>query len=226
MGRQPCFEKSGLNRGPWTIEEDHKLMTFILSNGIQCWRTVPKLAGLHRCGKSCRLRWINSLRPDLKRGALTEAEEEMIIQLHSRLGNRWSKIAAHFPGRTDNEIKNHWNTRIKKKLQVLGSNHTSHTPLQQYEDCKVKKGGGTMKPESATEQGEIELELQGTQIDERFNYGFHEGRNMGPLEIQKADHTTTSFSEEMDKRPPEDFLQQWIDSPLPWEFFSNLKEDT
>ncbi|KAK3013136.1 hypothetical protein RJ639_008559 [Escallonia herrerae] len=235
MGRQPCCEKSGLNRGPWTIEEDHKLMTFILSNGIQCWRTVPKLAGLHRCGKSCRLRWINYLRPDLKRGALTEAEEEMIIQLHSRLGNRWSKIAAHFPGRTDNEIKNHWNTRIKKKLQVLSSNHTSHTPLQQYEDCEVKKEGGTMKPESATEQGEIKLELQGTlvfrdpkipQFDGRFNYGLHEGSNMGPVEIQKADHTTTLFSEEISKPLPEDFLQQWIDSPLPWDFFSDLKEDT
>lgn len=86
MGRQPCCEKSGLKRGPWTIEEDHKLMNFILNNGIQCWRVVPKLAGLLRCGKSCRLRWINYLRPDLKRGALTEAEEYMIIQLHSHLG--------------------------------------------------------------------------------------------------------------------------------------------
>lgn len=114
MGRQPCCEKVGLKRGPWTIEEDNKLMNFILNNGIQCWRLVPKLAGrvnelnrvytyyisllrdvimndnvgLMRCGKSCRLRWINYLRPDLKKGAVTEAEEDMIIQLHSRLGNR------------------------------------------------------------------------------------------------------------------------------------------
>ncbi|CAM8964905.1 unnamed protein product [Rhodiola kirilowii] len=79
MGRKPCCDKVGLKRGPWTIEEDHKLMNFIITNGIHCWRTVPKLAGLLRCGKSCRLRWINYLRPDLKRGGFTEAEEDQII---------------------------------------------------------------------------------------------------------------------------------------------------
>ncbi|XP_044465614.1 myb-related protein 315-like [Mangifera indica] len=134
MGRQPCCDKIGLKRGPWTIDEDHKLMNFILNNGIHCWRTVPKLAGLLRCGKSCRLRWINYLRPDLKRGAFTEAEEDQIIQLHSRLGNRWSKIASHFPGRTDNEIKNHWNTRIKKRLKLLGVDPVTHKPIDKTEE--------------------------------------------------------------------------------------------
>uniref|UniRef100_A0A7N0T7Z3 Uncharacterized protein n=1 Tax=Kalanchoe fedtschenkoi TaxID=63787 RepID=A0A7N0T7Z3_KALFE len=126
MGRKPCCDKVGLKRGPWTIDEDHKLMSFILGNGIHCWRTVPKLAGLLRCGKSCRLRWINYLRPDLKRGGFTEAEEDQIIELHAALGNRWSKIASHFDGRTDNEIKNHWNTRIKKRLKEMGVDLASH----------------------------------------------------------------------------------------------------
>ncbi|KAF3500262.1 hypothetical protein F2Q69_00044875 [Brassica cretica] len=129
MGRKPCCEKIGLKRGPWTIEEDHRLMNFILNNGIHCWRVVPKLAGLLRCGKSCRLRWINYLRPDLKRGGFTDAEEDRIMELHSQLGNRWSKIASHFPGRTDNEIKNHWNTKIKKKMIHLGLNQAAHEPI-------------------------------------------------------------------------------------------------
>ncbi|KAJ1416037.1 SANT/Myb domain [Sesbania bispinosa] len=129
MGRQPCCDKLGVKKGPWTAEEDKKLINFILTNGHCCWRAVPKLAGLRRCGKSCRLRWTNYLRPDLKRGLLTEAEEQLVIDLHARLGNRWSKIAARLPGRTDNEIKNHWNTHIKKKLLKMGIDPVTHEPL-------------------------------------------------------------------------------------------------
>ncbi|OVA11212.1 SANT/Myb domain [Macleaya cordata] len=121
--------KARLKKGPWTAEEDKKLINFILTNGQCCWRAVPKLAGLLRCGKSCRLRWTNYLRPDLKRGLLSESEEQMVIDLHARLGNRWSKIAAHLPGRTDNEIKNHWNTHIKKKLRKMGIDPLTHQPL-------------------------------------------------------------------------------------------------
>ncbi|KAB5560887.1 hypothetical protein DKX38_005844 [Salix brachista] len=133
MGRQPCCDKVGLKKGPWTSDEDKKLINFILSNGQCCWRSVPKLAGLLRCGKSCRLRWTNYLRPDLKRGLLSEYEEKMVIDLHAQLGNRWSKIASHLPGRTDNEIKNHWNTHIKKKLRKMGIDPLTHRPLPTIE---------------------------------------------------------------------------------------------
>jgi len=129
MGRQPCCDKQGVKRGPWTAEEDKKLISFILTHGRCCWRAVPKLAGLLRCGKSCRLRWTNYLRPDLKRGLLSTAEEQLVIDLHAKLGNRWSKIAAKLPGRTDNEIKNHWNTHIKKKLIKMGIDPATHQPL-------------------------------------------------------------------------------------------------
>ncbi|WOG81647.1 hypothetical protein DCAR_0100798 [Daucus carota subsp. sativus] len=133
MGRQPCCDKLGVKKGPWTADEDKKLISFILTNGQCCWRAVPKLAGLRRCGKSCRLRWTNYLRPDLKRGLLTDAEEQLVIDLHARLGNRWSKIAGRLPGRTDNEIKNHWNTHIKKKLIKMGIDPVTHEPLQKEE---------------------------------------------------------------------------------------------
>ncbi|KAL7094372.1 hypothetical protein ACP275_11G099700 [Erythranthe tilingii] len=129
MGRQPCCDKVGLKKGPWTGDEDKKLINFILNNGQCCWRSLPKLAGLLRCGKSCRLRWTNYLRPDVKRGLLSQYEEQMVIDLHAKLGNRWSKIASHLPGRTDNEIKNHWNTHIKKKLKKLGIDPLTHKPL-------------------------------------------------------------------------------------------------
>ncbi|CAA7060093.1 unnamed protein product [Microthlaspi erraticum] len=131
MGRQPCCDKLEVKKGPWTAEEDKKLINFILTNGHCCWRALPKLAGLRRCGKSCRLRWTNYLRPDLKRGLLSHDEELLVIDLHAHLGNKWSKIASRLPGRTDNEIKNHWNTHIKKKLIKMGIDPKTHQPLNQ-----------------------------------------------------------------------------------------------
>ncbi|KAG6737867.1 hypothetical protein POTOM_059398 [Populus tomentosa] len=87
MGRSPCCEKAHTNKGAWTKEEDERLIDYIRVHGEGCWRSLPKAAGLLRCGKSCRLRWINYLRPDLKRGNFTEEEDEIIIKLHSLLGN-------------------------------------------------------------------------------------------------------------------------------------------
>ncbi|XP_019193324.1 PREDICTED: transcription factor MYB34-like [Ipomoea nil] len=127
MGRAPV-DKSGLKKGPWTPEEDQKLIHYIQAHGPGNWGALPKNAGLQRCGKSCRLRWSNYLRPDIKRGRFSFDEEETIIQLHSVLGNKWSAIAARLPGRTDNEIKNYWNTHIRKRLLRMGIDPVTHTP--------------------------------------------------------------------------------------------------
>ncbi|KAF3567195.1 hypothetical protein DY000_02014032 [Brassica cretica] len=129
MGRSPCLDKKiELKKGPWTPEEDQKLIDYINKHGYGNWRTLPKNAGLERCGKSCRLRWTNYLRPDIKRGRFSFEEEEIIIQLHSIMGNKWSAIAARLPGRTDNEIKNYWNTHIRKRLLKLGIDPVTHSP--------------------------------------------------------------------------------------------------
>ncbi|KAE8670353.1 MYB108 protein [Hibiscus syriacus] len=108
-----------LRRGPWTVEEDLKLVNYILTHGEGRWNPLAHDAGLKRTGKSCRLRWLNYLRPDLRRGNITLEEQLMILELHSRWGNRWSKIAQHLPGRTDNEIKNYWRTRVQKHAKQL-----------------------------------------------------------------------------------------------------------
>ncbi|KAK8671252.1 hypothetical protein V6N13_037852 [Hibiscus sabdariffa] len=108
-----------LRRGPWTVEEDFKLIDFIATHGEGRWNSLARCAGLKRTGKSCRLRWLNYLRPDVRRGNITLQEQLLILQLHSRWGNRWSKIAQHLPGRTDNEIKNYWRTRVQKHAKRL-----------------------------------------------------------------------------------------------------------
>ncbi|XP_062224809.1 transcription factor MYB80 [Phragmites australis] len=126
MGRIPCCEKDNVKRGQWTPEEDNKLLSYITQYGTRNWRLIPKNAGLQRCGKSCRLRWTNYLRPDLKHGEFTDPEEQTIIKLHSVVGNRWSVIAAQLPGRTDNDVKNHWNTKLKKKLSGMGIDPVTH----------------------------------------------------------------------------------------------------
>ncbi|TVU20401.1 hypothetical protein EJB05_36608, partial [Eragrostis curvula] len=152
MGRLSCSGGGGgvqpkLRKGLWSPEEDEKLYNHIIRHGVGCWSSVPKLAGKHlahshtcrsapwllhwlqRCGKSCRLRWINYLRPDLKRGSFSQQEEDLILALHEILGNRWSQIASHLPGRTDNEIKNFWNSCLKKKLRQRGIDPTTHKPI-------------------------------------------------------------------------------------------------
>ncbi|XP_022751922.1 myb-related protein 306-like [Durio zibethinus] len=117
MGRPPCCDKVGVKKGPWTPEEDIILVSYIQEHGPGNWRAVPTNTGLLRCSKSCRLRWTNYLRPGIKRGNFTEHEEKMIIHLQALLGNRWAAIASYLPQRTDNDIKNYWNTHLKKKLK-------------------------------------------------------------------------------------------------------------
>ncbi|MED6106954.1 hypothetical protein PIB30_009562 [Stylosanthes scabra] len=87
-------------------------------------------SGLKRCGKSCRLRWTNNyLRPDLKHDTFTSQEEDLIIKLHAAIGSRWFIIAQQLPGRTDNDVKNYWNTKLRKKLSQMGIDPVTHKPF-------------------------------------------------------------------------------------------------
>ncbi|CAL9190841.1 unnamed protein product [Musa hybrid cultivar] len=121
-------------KGLWSPDEDRRLRDYILKHGLSCWSAVPGSAGLQRNGKSCRLRWINYLRPGLKRGNFSPEEEETVINLQAKLGNRWSQIAMHLPGRTDNEVKNYWNSYLKKRV-TKAQNSDSHASATSSSDC-------------------------------------------------------------------------------------------
>ncbi|MCD7468540.1 hypothetical protein HAX54_006875 [Datura stramonium] len=117
-GRSGGGSRQALKKGPWTAAEDAILVEYVKKHGEGNWNAVQRNSGLMRCGKSCRLRWANHLRPHLKKGGFSPEEERIIIELHAKLGNKWARMAAQLPGRTDNEIKNYWNTRLKRRQRA------------------------------------------------------------------------------------------------------------
>eukprot|EP00252_Welwitschia_mirabilis_P014415 TRINITY_DN31686_c0_g1_i1.p1 TRINITY_DN31686_c0_g1~~TRINITY_DN31686_c0_g1_i1.p1 ORF type:complete len:282 (-),score=52.65 TRINITY_DN31686_c0_g1_i1:257-1102(-) len=139
-----------LNKGPWSPDEDLRLCNYIKKHGHGHWSSLPIRAGLLRCGKSCRLRWMNYLRPNVKRGHISADEEDLIIRLHRLLGNRWALIAGRMPGRTDNEIKNYWNTYLKKKFIKHGIDPVTHKP---FSNSSQVIDSGFSSPEKSKQRG-------------------------------------------------------------------------
>ncbi|KAA8538702.1 hypothetical protein F0562_028317 [Nyssa sinensis] len=164
-GRAPCCDKTRVKKGAWSQAEDLRLTSFIQKKGHDNWRALPKQAGLLRCGKSCRLRWMNYLRPDIRRGNFTQEEEESIIKLHEFFGNKWSKIAAQLPGRTDNEIKNVWHTHLKKRLIVKECNSSSTTSVELNESLK------NYHQPSSNDHQSIPSSLSGSSVSTQIEHG-------------------------------------------------------
>ncbi|KAM2967238.1 hypothetical protein FF1_027526 [Malus domestica] len=139
MGRAPCCDKANVKKGPWSPEEDATLKAYIEKHGTGGnWIALPQKIGLRRCGKSCRLRWLNYLRPNIKHGGFSEEEDNIICSFYMSIGSRWSIIAGQLPGRTDNDIKNYWNTRLKKKL--LGRQRKQQQVQQSRRTASFKQG--------------------------------------------------------------------------------------
>ncbi|KAG2376997.1 hypothetical protein LR48_Vigan06g123500 [Vigna angularis] len=190
MGRMPCCEKVGLKKGPWSPDEDKKLLDYVRKHGHGNWRTVPAKAGLQRCGKSCRLRWINYLKPDIKRGNFSAEEDRTILQLHALLGNKWSIIAAHLPQRTDNEIKNYWNTNIKKRLIRMGLDPITHKTIKK--NTFETSGVGHDNPkdtinvchEAQWESARLEAEVRGSTVQAGSGSSYFSGLILSKIPTQ------------------------------------------
>ncbi|KAG2692136.1 hypothetical protein I3843_08G037600 [Carya illinoinensis] len=172
MGRAPCCDKANVKKGPWSSEEDAKLKAYIEQYGTGSnWIALPQKIGLKRCGKSCRLRWLNYLRPNIKHGGFSEEEDNIICSLYISIGSRWSVIAAQLPGRTDNDIKNYWNTRLKKKL--LGRRKESN--MNRFSSMGAKDANGIEDnsysqalSSSALERLQLHMQLQTLQKPSSF----------------------------------------------------------
>ncbi|KAE8700144.1 Transcription factor RAX3 [Hibiscus syriacus] len=195
MGRAPCCDKANVKKGPWSPEEDAKLKAYIERYGTGGnWIALPQKIGLKRCGKSCRLRWLNYLRPNIKHGGFSEEEDRIICSLYISIGSRWSIIAAQLPGRTDNDIKNYWNTKLKKKL--LGRHkhynnniHRSSSSNQGPNDHHQYSSGSASDDNqfsmglsnSALERLQLHLQLQS---DLQNPFSFYNNPGLWPKKIQ------------------------------------------
>ncbi|KAI5422060.1 MYB-like transcription factor 4 [Lathyrus oleraceus] len=197
MGRAPCCAKVGLHKGPWTTKEDALLTKYVQAHGEGQWKSLPKKAGLLRCGKSCRLRWMNYLRPDIKRGNITQEEDDLIIRLHSLIGNKWSLIAGRLPGRTDNEIKNYWNTHLLKKIQrnEQTCNVTEH---EEQEQRKTKKnnnnvGGNKKKKNNNNKQKKNDKKKGSDQEEEKIQVYLPKPIRIKALTLPRTDSGSFTF---------------------------------
>ncbi|KAH7547111.1 transcription factor MYB114 [Ziziphus jujuba] len=174
--------KKEVNKGAWTADEDRILAEAIAIHGAKKWKTIAAKSGLNRCGKSCRLRWLNYLRPNIKRGNISDQEEDLILRLHKLLGNRWSLIAGRLPGRTDNEIKNYWNSHLSKKIKqqkekqssTIGSTRKSSRSDQKISNVVQNKQEGTAKKEGDDHSNST----NNFDVDEFFDFSNEEPLNL------------------------------------------------
>ncbi|KAI4369006.1 hypothetical protein MLD38_017501 [Melastoma candidum] len=180
-------DENDLRRGPWTREEDNLLTCYISCHGKGRWNVLAKRAGLKRTGKSCRLRWLNYLTPDIKRGNLTAEEQLLILELHHKWGNRWSKIAQYLPGRTDNEIKNYWRTRVQKQARQLNVESNSQRFLDAFRSYWIPRLHPNIEQDLVKEQ-------MGPHSGDATMQNFSTTTALSPYSMISADSSSTGMT--------------------------------
>ncbi|KAL8247451.1 hypothetical protein R6Q59_008667 [Mikania micrantha] len=206
MGRAPCCDKANVKKGPWSPEEDEKLKDYIQTHGTGGnWIALPQKAGLKRCGKSCRLRWLNYLRPNIKHGEFSDDEDKVICALFASIGSRWSIMAAQLPGRTDNDIKNYWNTKLKKKMMnnlvsvpeitkplyhlqsFNSSSNYSYPSLSNFQDSNINNNAPYMYNKHSSSYHDQTLSIPSSPSTTAAAISDHHHHNHHPV-LQSQDH--------------------------------------
>ncbi|GER54720.1 myb domain protein 65 [Striga asiatica] len=209
---------SSLKKGPWTTAEDAILIEYVTKHGEGNWNAVQKHSGLVRCGKSCRLRWANHLRPDLKKGAFTPEEERHIIELHAKMGNKWARMAAELPGRTDNEIKNFWNTRMKRRQRAGLPIYPPDISLQSLPPNEKPDDPNSISPPDGPHQPAVtsfinipSIEFKGLQLNQQQQYLYPPQPLLDQYNNNNSIHAkpfATSFHQSKRPRGPEPLYHQ------------------
>ncbi|XP_010552778.1 PREDICTED: transcription factor MYB59-like [Tarenaya hassleriana] len=142
--RKMKAKKEEIKKGPWKAEEDEVLINHVKKYGPRDWSSIRSKGLLLRTGKSCRLRWVNKLRPNLKNGCKFSAEEERtVIELQAQFGNKWARIATYLPGRTDNDVKNFWSSRQKRLARIL-HNSSGESSSRPHKFNSARSGGDSV----------------------------------------------------------------------------------
>ncbi|TKW16098.1 hypothetical protein SEVIR_5G277100v4 [Setaria viridis] len=222
MGRAPCCDKTSVKRGPWSPEEDELLRSYVQNHGTGGnWIALPHKAGLNRCGKSCRLRWLNYLRPDIKHGGYTEQEDRIICSLYNSIGSRWSIIASKLPGRTDNDVKNYWNTKLKKKAIAMNQQQQDYYHHQRGSGGRGRRGApqtqcASMHPSPASASSAVTTASPGdaacsfgpmfsspTPLQAQAVLARYDGAATAPLPPLQQQHQASSLAQFSSAPPPQ-----------------------